>query len=420
MVNVRGKGEGAVFRVPKDTKQPLRYYQGVIELPPLNGERRRKFVRRKNKKELIAELDRLRGELASRGDLPTAGQTTEQWFTYWVEQIAAKKVRPNTIDGYRRTINNHVIPAIGKVKLDKLTAAHIRRVHDGILAKGLSSTTALLAHRTMSTSFKVAVREGRIGRNPCDLTDAPRKAVPKLEALDLDEAIRMLEHAANAPENGARIATALLTGARRGEVIGLERNRVTDVLDLSWQLQRIAWKHGCGGTCNVSRAGDCPQRVTSDTPADYEHRHILGGLYWTRPKSSKSWRIIPLVDPLQSILRRYIDETPDNSWGLVFTHAGKPIDPKVDSANWRKSMALAGIEKNVRLHDARHSAVDLAYAAGIPEEIIMEIFGHSVRTTTRGYRSRVDIDRVRKAMEQLSALVTPRADSTARTREIGA
>lgn len=403
---VRSNGEGAVYRVPADTTKPLQYYTGTIELPPLNGKRRRKVVRRKNKKDLLAELDRLRGDLATRGDLPTAGQTVAQWFTYWVEQIAAREVRPNTLDGYRRTVNNHIIPAIGKVKLEKVTAAHIRRVHDGILAKGLSSTTALLAHRTMSVSLKIAVREGRIGRNPAELTNAPRKAAPTLVALDLVDAMQMLEYASTDDALGARWATSLLTGARRGEVIGLERDRVTDVLDLSWQLLRLKLTDTDG---------------KPDVPADYEYRHLTGGLYLTRPKSSKSWRIIPLIDPLRSILERHMAATPENEWGLLFTLNGRPIGPDVDSANWRKALAAAGIEKDVRLHDARHTTVDLLYAAGVPEDLIMEIVGHSTRVTTQGYKSLRNRERLTGAMEQFSALFTqPVEGSPERTREIGA
>lgn len=401
---MRGKGEGAVYRVPSDKTLPLQYWTGTIELPPLNGNRRRKVVRRKSKPELLAELDRLRGELATRGDLPTKSQTAEQWFTYWVEHIAAKEVRPNTLDGYRRTIVNHIIPAIGKVKLDKLTATHIRRVHDGIIAKGLSSTTALLAHRTMSVSLKVAYREGRIGRNPAELTAAPRKARPTLKALDLPEALQLLEYASTDVQHGAWLATVLLTGARRGEVIGLERDRVTDVLDLSWQLLRL----------KLTTADGKP-----DVPADYEYRHLTGGLYLTRPKSSKSWRIIPLVDPLRTILERHMANVPNNPWGLVFTHKGRPIGPDIASSDWRDSLTAAGITKNVRLHDGRHTTVDLLYEAGVPEDIIQDIVGHSTRSTTRGYRSPQNRKRLLAAMEQFSNLFTLPA-STERTLEIGA
>ncbi len=399
---MRGKGEGAVYRVPADKTQPLKYWTGVVELPPAsNGDRRRKTIRRKNKAELLAELATVRAELERRGDLPTATTTVENWFTYWLDQIASKSVRPNTLDGYRRVVNNHIIPAIGKVKLDKLTASHIRRVHDAVLEKGNNSTTALLAHRTMSVSFKHAVREGRIGRNPTMLVDAPRKAATELHALNLPEAVQLLRHVSEHPQ-GALWATVLLTGARRGEVIGLERDRVGDVLDLSWQLLRL-------------KKTDVDGRP--DVPADYEYRHLTGGLYLTRPKSSKSWRIIPLIDPLRSIIDRHLASAPENEWDLVFTRSGRPYGPDLAGKDWRKILEAAGIDKDVRLHDGRHTTVDLLYAAGVPEDLIQEIVGHSTRSMTQGYKTLRNRERLTAAMEQFSTLFT-QLDSTAPTREI--
>lgn len=391
---MRGKGEGSVF---KDSRG---LWNGVIELPPLNGERRRKTIRRKDKKVLLAAMAEAKTELERLGDLPTKTMTAEQWFAYWLKQVS-KEVRPNTFDGYKRTVNNHIVPSIGKVKLDKLTATHVRRVHDGILAKGLSSTTALLAHRTMSVSFKMAVREGRMGRNPAALVNAPRKASVTLEPLDRSEAVQFLAHVAKDEEMGARWATSLLTGARRGEVIGLERDRVGEVLDLSWQLLRLKLTDTDG---------------KPDVPADYEYRHLTGGLYLTRPKSSKSWRIIPLIDPLKTIIEQHIANTPDNPWGLVFTKNGRPISPDVDTKAWRKTLAAAGIDKNARLHDARHTAVDLLYAAGVPEDLIQEIVGHSDRATTQGYKSLRNKERLTGAMLQFSQMFTP--PETGQTREI--
>lgn len=395
---MRGKGEGAIYRVPADKTKPLKYWTAVIELPPgPNGERRRKPIRRKNKAEVLTELARLRADLETRGDLPTATTTVEKWFNYWLTQVV-KQVRPNTYDGYRRAVVNHVIPAIGKVKLDKLTATHIRRVHDAVLEKGNNSTTALLVHRTMSVSFKMAVREGRIGRNPTSLVDAPRKAATQLHALDLPEAVQLLRHVAEHAD-GALWATVLLTGARRGEVIGLERDRVGDVLDLSWQLIRLKKTETDG---------------KPDVPADYEYRHVDGGLYLTRPKSSKSWRIVPLIDPLRSILERHIDAAEPNDWGLVFTRPDtrtkpptpRPIGPDLAGKDWRKILIAAGIDKDVRLHDGRHTTVDLLYAAGVPEDLIQEIVGHSTRSMTQGYKTLRNRERLTAAMEQFSKLFT--------------
>ena len=387
---MRGKGEGAIYRVPADKSKPLQYWTATLELPPgPNGERRRKVIRRKNKADLVSELSKLRADLEVRGDLPTKTQTVDVWFRYWLRNIAAKSVRPNTLDGYKRAVENHIIPAIGKVKLDKVTPAHIRRVHDAVIAKGNNSTTALLAHRTMSVSFKAAVREGRIGRNPASLVDAPRKAATTLHALDLPEAVKLLAHLTDRPD-GALWATVLLTGARRGEVIGLERDRVTDVLDLSWQLIRLE-KTDIEGVVNA--------------PSDYEYRHITGGLYWTRPKSSKGWRIIPLIDPLKSILARHLAESPDNPWGLVFLRNGRPYGPDLASSDWRTVLAGAGIDKDVRLHDGRHTTVDLLYAAGVPEDLIQEIVGHSTRAQTQSYKSLRNRERLTSAMEQFSELI---------------
>lgn len=381
----RGKGEGSVYKRASDG-----LWCGSLELPSADGKRRRKTITGKSKNDVIRKLSDAKIQLRQRGDLPTAGQTVGQWLTYWLEHVAGKELRPYTVANYRTVLTNHVIPVIGKVTLDRVTPAHVRRVHAAIIEKGLSSTYALNAHRVLSSAFTTAEREGRIHRNPAKLTAAPRKAVAPQEALTVPEAIQVLQHIANDPLMGARWATSLLTGARRGEVLGLERDRVSDVLDLSWQLQRLK----------------LTENGKPDVPADFEYRHLTGGLYLTRPKSSAGWRIVPLVDPLKSILERYIEATPDNEWGLMFTRGGgRPLDPDQDSKAWRRVLSETGIEKDVVLHGLRHTAVDLLYEAGVPEALIMEIVGHSTRGVTRSYKSRGNRKQLTEAMERMSALL---------------
>jgi len=380
----RGHGEGSVYQRAADG-----LWCGTLELPPTDGKRRRKTITGKTKAAVLRKLTDARLELRDRGDIPTASQTTGQYLTYWLDNVAVKELRPKAFDNYRTVLTLHVIPIIGKVQLNKLTPAHVRRVHDAMTGNGLSSTYALNAHRVLSSALTAAEREGRIYRNPAKLTKAPRKAVAPLEALSVPEAIQVLAHVANDPEMGARWATSLLTGARRGEVIGLTRDRVTDVLDLSWQLQRL--------------------RVTPDgkpiAPADFEWTHLTGGLYLTRPKTTAGWRIVPLVDPLASILDRYLRATPENDHGLVFTRGGRPLDPDQDSAAWKKALTEAGVEKNVVLHGLRHTAIDLLYEAGVDEATIMEIVGHSTRGVTRGYKSRGNRKQLTEAMERMAALL---------------
>jgi integrase len=100
-----------------------------------------------------------------------------------------------------------------------------------------------------------------------------------------------------------------------------------------------------------------------------------------------------------------------NSYGLMFaTPEGEPIDPRREWDLWREYLAEVGVQKNVRLHDVRHTTVDLLYEAGVDEDIITEIIGHSTRAMTRAYKARGNDTRTRGAMLQLSAhlAATPR------------
>jgi integrase len=384
---MRGKGEGSIF---KDSRG---LWTAVVELPPMDGKRRRKVIRSKDKRTVIEGLRTLQRELQARGDLPTADQTVEQWFTYWLDNIAAREVRPKTLAGYRSAVNKHVIPEIGGARLERLTAAHIRRVTDRVVNLGLTSTYALNLHRIMSSSLEKAYREGRIGRNPATMTSAPRKSHSPIEAFTLDEALALFEHVSRDAEFGARWATSLLTGARRGEVIGIERDRVSDVIDISWQLQRLPVANG---------------RPVG--PADFEYRRLEGGLYLTRPKSNAGWREIPLVDPLRSMIERHAAATDPGPHGLLFHRdGGRPLDPDQDSAAWRRLLAASGIERDVNQHGLRHTAVDLLYLAGVPEDVIQQIVGQSVLAVTRGYRTRGAVQRERlvAAMAMFSAPFRP-------------
>lgn len=409
---IRGKGEGGLYQ------QADGLWAASFELPPdLEGKRRRKVIRRKSKRAAVDAMKAEQKKLAEHGDIPTDNLTVEKWFTYWMDHYVYPNSRPKTAAGYKSVVDNHIVPAIGKVRLGKITPAHVRKVQDRILETPkkastralpqkdwpadtvmLSSTYALNAHNIMSASFKIARREGRIGTNPCELTSAPRKRRTLQQALEVDQAIELLRFL-TARDDGVQWATYLLTGARRGEILGLETDRVTDVLDLSWQLQRF--------------------KSVDNVPADFEYRDMGGGLYLTRPKSSAGWRIVPLVDPLKTILTNYIAAT--GREGLIFTRqtteklpgggvqkrdTGMPQDPDTVSKAWPKMLTAAGLPSNVVLHGSRHTTVDLLYEAGVPETVIMEIVGHTNRTVTRGYKSKGNRKQLEDAMTKMSALLT--------------
>jgi integrase len=357
-------------------------------------------------KEAKKKLADLRKRLLLEGDLPTSSQTFASWLNVWFTTIALKKIRPKTAATYRTLIENHIIPTIGPVQLEKLTPAHIRRVAASIEAKGLSSTTAMQAHRIMAVALKYAEREGRVHKNVANLTDAPRRASKKLTVLTGVHGVKVLD-AVREDRLASRWAAALLTGARQGELLGLELDRVGDDLDLSWQLQRVTWEHGCKVPCGRKRAAECPDKKIT-FPPDWEHRHLTGGLYLSRPKSNAGWRVVPLVDPLRAIieLRAQTSRTEPNPHGLMWTALpdGRPIDPSRDNAAWHAILARAGVP-DARLHDARHTTASLLRKANVPIELITKIMGHSSYAQSREYMD-VDREQLMEALTSMSALMS--------------
>ncbi|WP_256031047.1 tyrosine-type recombinase/integrase [Leifsonia xyli] len=117
--------------------------------------------------------------------------------------------------------------------------------------------------------------------------------------------------------------------------------------------------------------------------------------------------MIPLVEPLKTILATHMARMGGGVHDLIFAREdGRPIDPHQESQRWPKALTETGIsDLKVRLHDLRHTTVDLLYEAEIPEDVIMEIVGHSTRSTTRGYKARGNQKRLTDAMMQLSALL---------------
>lgn len=402
---VRAKGEGALF------KDGRGYWTAKIELPRVDGKRRTKVIRRKSYKAARDEMKKVQKDLDKLGDLPTSSLTLGRWLRRWIDDIAPNEIRPKSYASYRSTVDGWLIPILGRHKIDTLSADHVRGMYKAITSTPKSqltrqkpksewpegttmvgADTAIKAHAVLSSALKTAMREGKATRNVCEMVDPPRKAKVEQNALTTEQAIELLAHLATRADR-ALWATYLLTGARRGEVLALELDRVTDTLDLSWQLQRIT---------DISLA-----------PADYEYRHLQGTLYLVRPKSASGWRVLPLVEPLKSILALHIAALEKDrkahpkkyKTDLIFTNDGNPWDPDAATKAWKKLLAGAGLPDDVVLHGARHTAVDLLDAAGVDWDAIKDIVGHSTKQMSRAYRTKVDMKRLTGALEQMSKML---------------
>ncbi|MDP9397463.1 MAG: site-specific integrase [Actinomycetota bacterium] len=323
-------------------------------------------------------------------------------------------------------MHQHLIPHLGRRRLDQLAPQHVRAMHAALVAQGLAPATALKAHRVLAKALTDAQREGRVVRNVATLVDAPRKAAPTAGALTSAQARALLAAVAD-DRFASRWAAALLLGARQGELLGLQWARVdleAWTVDLSWQLQRLGYRHGCadrktpatrtgvGNTqptpwpCGRSRGGSCPQREL-DVPAGFEHRQLDGGLTLTRPKSAAGVRVVPLPEPMVRMLelRREESHAEPSPHGLVWVRSdGRPLDPREDPRAWHVALEVAGLP-SVPLHAARHTAATMLMEAGTDPKVVMQILGHSSVAVSQGYMH-VSLELARGSMDKLGRMLT--------------
>lgn len=397
---------------------------GRVELEPRNGKRRRRVVYGKTQKAVILKMRDVRREV-DKGVTTTRSMTLEAWLTLWTEEIIPKRLKPKPLATYRSYVRNYLIPAVGRVKLDRLNTQHVRDLHDYVLSQpgrggkgNLSPTTAGHAHRILGTALADAMRADLVERNVAALEVAPTNENRQRRPLSLDEFIRFMRSVEN-DRLASRWLFGFLEGARQGEVLGLCWPQVDldgGVVDISTQLQRIPYKHGCGRRenqawpCGRKGADRCPNRALDVRPG-FWHQQLDGNLCLQRPKTKSSTHVIPLPAPLTEALRlrhaQYLGERAEYKvdHGLVWARLdGRPIDGSDDRALWHDRLKAAGIAATDQ-HSMRHTTSTLLLALGIDEHTRMSILGHSEEATNRRY-THVDLTQQRAAMDQLGAAFT--------------
>ena len=184
--------------------------------------------------------------------------TVADYAETWLE-AQRLRLRPKTLKTYEASLRVHVLPAVGRLKLSALAEDDVMRLIATMQAGGSAPWTIRGTLTPLSRLLSHAVRRGLIPSNPVQrLERGERPAVERREmrVLDTDEIGRLLNAAAEPYR--ALIATAIFTGARQGELLGL---RWQD-LDLGAGLLHVR--------CQLDRQG---RRVKPKTPqALLEHR----------------------------------------------------------------------------------------------------------------------------------------------------
>ena len=62
--------------------------------------------------------------------------TATAWLRTWFELYAKPHIRPSTMNYYHRNIEQHIIPAIGDIPLNKLTTRDLQKLYNDLQSNG--------------------------------------------------------------------------------------------------------------------------------------------------------------------------------------------------------------------------------------------------------------------------------------------
>lgn len=379
----RSHGEGSVFRRASDGR-----WVGRVDVGHANGKRKRVTVYGATEREALAKLREVVKAKERGQDFTARRRTVAEWLTEWLDEVKATDgTRPLTLRSYRMLARQHVVPAVGSIKLDKLGPADVRQMMATLTKAGVGVMTIRKAHGLLRNALGEAERLELVTRNVARLVRPPSPPPRKVRALEFDEARQLLALA-----EGQRLAPlvvlALMTGLRRAELLGL---RWSDV-DLDRGVLRV----------------------------EQTLLRVDGHLIFARPKSETSDRAVPVPRTAIAALCQHRDRQAQertaaaNVWrehGLVFCSTiGTPMEPRNVNRWFDELRSRAGLPW-LRLHDLRHAFATFLRDTGSDLTLIKETLGHSQISITADLYTHVLLPAQMKASATLDAALFGDQDS---------
>ncbi len=338
----RGHGEGSIY-----LRKDGRWTASIT-----TEGRKRKYIYGKTRREVQEQLKIALREQQQGTLLTTPQQSIEQFLRQWLESHRSS-VRIRTYERYEQIVRLHLIPTIGHIQLQKLTAIQVNNLYTK-LGKQLSSTTVNTLHSMLHKALEDAVKWGLLARNVCDAVSVPRRGHYEIKPLTMEQA-KILLSAAKGDALEALWVLALTTGMRRGEMLALK-----------WQ------------DINFEQSMLHVRRIFTRAPG---RRYIE-----SEPKTEKSKRTIMLTSITVETLKQHrirqlearLQMGPEwEEHDLVFcTSLGTPLNPNTALERFKKLLKKAGLP-DMRLHDLRHSIATILLSMGTHPKIVQELLGHN-------------------------------------------
>lgn len=181
MSRKRGNGEGSIYR-RKDGRWVGQYLVHTSKGPKY------RYLYGKTRREVDEKLTKAKAE-RNTGVIFDAGNVTlREYLDRWLSDCVRGEVRQGTFDRNEQVVRIHLRPALGKLKLKAISAAHVQALYREKLDSGLSPATVQKIHAVLHKALSQAVRWSLVPHNVTDAVTAPKPRPEEIQPLDKEQA----------------------------------------------------------------------------------------------------------------------------------------------------------------------------------------------------------------------------------------
>jgi integrase len=360
------RGDGSIY-----WDEANKCYVGSISLGyKPDGTRNRPSVRGATQKEVRRKLKELKDDYDDGIELGDK-YTVEQAALDWLER-GLRGRGPATMERKTTEVKNHIIPGLGAAKLKRLTPDDVDDFLEGLVKKGLRTSTIARILGTLRRIIRHAESRNKVRRNVAMLVDAPEgRESRQSKSLTLDQAKAILQESQGKWIH-AYIALSIFTGVRTEEA-----------RPLRWENTHLNPIEDEVCSCGRIHSESLPPHVEV-----WRSVRKKG-----ETKTLKSRRTVGLPDFIVEILTEYQTEQRERrernghkSEGIVYVF-GTRHDTVMEARNvrrfFRSVTGAAKIPGDWTPRELRHTFVSLMSDQGASDDLIADLVGHAKTSTTR-------------------------------------
>ena len=328
----------------------------------------------KTEAEVHRKIGKRKAELEA-GAIKVKSMTVRQYAKEWANTYHGSE--SETDKDYCRIVKNHIVPAIGDMKMTEVTEAMRQRLLNNL---ELSPSRIHKVRITLGQMFHKAQKNHVISDDPAEDLTVPEVKKTSRRAITAEERKLLLTVL---PHHRGNIYCKLMLycGLRPGEVNALQ------------------WKHV-----------DLAHKVIHVRQAQKHNSTEIG-----TPKTAAGVRDIPIPDILCKELKKGNREDYVASWtGGAITRAAqsrmwrsilREMDILAGATVYRNQIIESKIADDLDLYCLRHTYCTDLQRAGVPINVAKVLMGHSSIEVTARIYTHTGTDETRKAVKKLQALV---------------